>query len=39
MKKRILKTLASPCIECHLKDICRPDGIVNPKMCPYLLKW
>lgn len=39
LRKRTLNTISLPCVECHLSDICRPDGVVNPKNCPYLLNW
>ena len=39
MRKRVLSTINAPCVNCHLQDICRPDGFVNPKGCIYLVKW
>lgn len=39
LRKRTLKVISAPCIECHLSDICKPDGVVNPKTCPYLFNW
>ncbi len=39
LRKRTMEVVSLPCVECHLSDICRPDGVVNPKNCPYLLNW
>lgn len=37
--KRETRLLNTPCIECKLKDICSPIGVVNPTACPYLIAW
>jgi hypothetical protein len=37
--KRSTSFLLSPCIECHLKDVCSPSGVISPSVCPYLDKW
>jgi hypothetical protein len=37
--KRESTKLHSPCIECDLKNICSPHGVINPNSCPYLLNW
>lgn len=37
--KRETKLLNAPCIECNLRDICKPGGQVSPSTCPYMLSW
>lgn len=28
-----------PCTSCSVREVCHPDGVVNPKGCPYIAEW
>eukprot|EP01083_Nonionella_stella_P077245 210822_1 len=28
-----------PCLACPVSKLCTPDGVVNPRSCPYMKKW
>jgi len=37
--KRHTQGISSPCMECKIRDLCSPTGMINPKSCPYLISW
>jgi hypothetical protein len=37
--KRHIQPINSPCIECKVRDLCSPSGMINPQSCPYLTAW
>jgi hypothetical protein len=36
---RRTQLINAPCVECNLRDVCHPDGPINPTLCPYLISW